>query len=226
MALMAVLAPLTSQAAYWSPHIGLDYKYWGAKSGSQEGHDYPHLFPSVNSAFNIYIGTRINGYWGIDLGFEQSEKKNRTATFDGRYAIFNDNEIVGNFATATVRLNATHLDLSFNWDIYPKFELVFMGGLAYLNPKTEIVFNRNADTNPNLFTLEKVKSKWVGRGGLGVQYNPVPCIGLRALIHFDGTQRIEYIGNDEDGTPYDIRPYKSATSYYVGALYSFSKPRR
>jgi hypothetical protein len=220
---MAALLSQTSHAAYWSPHVGIDYKYWGARAGASPGNDETHLFPTINSALNFYVGTRINGIWGLDLGYEQSEKKEKTATFNGAYSIFGDLESAGDWATAIVRLKAGHLDASFYWEIYQAFELVFMGGIAYLKPDTQINYY---SSNSNFFTLEKVKSKWVGRGGFGAQYNPVPCIGLRALLHFDGTQRIEYIGNDEDGAPYDIRPYKSATSFYVGAVYSFLRPRR
>lgn len=222
-AVLLTLANL-AQGAYWSPHIGVDYKYWGVRSGDND--QWPaatSLFPNIDHGFNVYIGTRINGNWGIDIGYERSEKKEGETVFDGSKLIFSTPGASGDQARVTNQLRAWHLDGSFNWEVVDALELVFMGGVAYLTPYTAIEY---FTTGSNLFTVEKVKSKWVGRLGFGLQYNPVPCIGLRALVHFDGTQRLEYIGNNVDSTPYDIRPYKSATSYYVGALYSFSKPRR
>jgi opacity protein-like surface antigen len=222
-----LFSSFASQAAYWSPHIGVDYKYWGATpradSSASGVRDFPRLFPKINHAGNIYVGTRVNGNFGFDIGYEQSEEAGRSVTFDGQLAIFGDPETVGDSANVKTNLKAGHLDALLYWEVYKDFELTFMLGLAYLKPDAEILYYSN--TSP-LFSLDKVKSQWVGRFGFGAQYNPIPCIGLRALVHFDGTQRIEYIGNDEDGAPYDIKPYKSATSFYVGAVYSFSRPRR
>lgn len=213
--------PLVSQAAFWSPHVGADYKYWGLEPNEY----YESLFPRINNTINFYVGTRINGYFGMDLGYEQSERREKGQTFigDGTEEFFAQIEQPRDAATIDLRLSTVHFDLNFYWEVFRQFEVVFLAGVAFLHPSTHI-FHLTDGTW--LEYRDEVEMKTMGRVGIGVQYNILPCWGIKLLINWDPDIRINYNGFDQDDFSFDINPYKTSTSYNLGFVYSFSNPRR
>lgn len=223
--LSAFLLPLTfpviAHSAFWSPHVGIDYKYWGLKPDVY----YEDLFPRINNSFNVYAGSRINGYFGFDFGFEESENKRRSQEFigDDTEAPFGQFELPGNAATIEIRLKSLHLDLNFYWQVFHRFEIIFMTGIAFLYPSTHVFHLENGNwVEYRNETIPKV----MGRIGIGAQYNILPCLGIKALFNWDPDKRINYIGFDENDVAYDIHPYNTSTSFNLGIVYSFSSPRR
>jgi hypothetical protein len=214
-----LVAPFTAEAACWSPHIGAEYKYWGVTA---RDYAYP-IFPRLNNAANLYIGTRINGFFGVDIGYEDSENKHKTHVFEGIERPFIEIEREGDSTMIDLRLHAFHGDLNFYWEVVEAFELIFMMGIANIYPKTHI--NRLTDG-----TWYEFKNKsdpfWVGRFGFAAQYNPIPCFGIKASVTFDAIQRLRYRGFDQYENIYDLNPYNKATSFGLGFVYSLSNPRR
>lgn len=228
LSLVPFLFPLATQAAIWSPHIGADYKYWGVKPAIEESLfvDYEKYFPKITNTLNFYAGTRINGYFGVDFGFEQSIRKDKTRVFDDEDRLFvGSDENAGDSSFVDVRLKAWHMDLNFYWEVYRRFELIFMMGAAYMENQTHIFFTQDG-TQYELTRNPKADSKWLGRFGFGAQYNFTPCFGVKGMVSFDPTRRINYLGFDPDEIPFDIHPYGQAVSFLAGVVYSFSNPRR
>lgn len=216
-----------ANAAYWAPHIGVDYKYWNVRAANRAtaigNYDYQPLFPKISSSGNFYIGSRVNGYFGFDVGYEQSKTKEGSVIFDGNQAFFGDVENAGDSSKVDLRLKAWHLDLNFYRELWHRIDFYVMGGLATMKPDTKILYTQAG----NLLELnQSTRSKWLARVGFGLQYNPVPCIGIKGLVMFDQTSRLNYLGTDEDGNPFDIKPYKNSTSLHLGAVYSLKLPWR
>lgn len=211
--------PLTAHAAFWSPHIGFDYKWWGLEPNET----YEDIFPYIDHALNVYVGTRINGYFGFDIGFEESTRKEQSYTFDGTELVFVSVENPGDATNINMRLRDIHLDINFYWEVARNFELIFMGGLALLHIDTHI--NHLTSGTWQEFRNES-ENKAMGRIGLGAQYNILPCFGIKFLINSDPGIRINDFGFDQNRQFYDITPYKTAISYSLGVVYSFSNPRR
>lgn len=217
----------SSHATYWSPHIGVDAIYWGAKPF----YNYEALFPHINKGINVYIGTRVNGYMGFDIGYEQSSRKQKGQVFEGGEVIFAtpDNfnavspENPNDAATVDIRFRTFHFDVNFYWEVVRRLEIMFMFGIANMTPATHVFH-----LSDGVWTEYRTDSphKFMGRVGLGIEYNPTPCFGIRFAFHNENTQRIKYTGYDDEGNLFDIRPYKSSIAYKLGVVYSFSPIRR
>lgn len=213
----------TVEAAYWSPHLGADIKYWNIEPKFGTNTDYDLLFPEITKAVNLYAGTRINGYFGIDIGYEQSAHKKHYKVFDGTEIFFVSQEAVGDAATINMRLHAFHLDLNFYWEVVKHFELNFLMGIVYLHPDTHIMHLTDGTW---LEFRNKSDEKFTGTFGFGALYTPIDNISIRALVAFDQTQRINYLGYDQNNDYFDLHPYKHATTFNIGLIWNLTPPRR
>lgn len=240
IALFLATLPATSMAAYWSPHVGIDYKYWDATPAEQ----YQDLFPRIQHGGALYFGTRINGFFGIDVGYEQSERHQRTQIFHGGELVFVDPfigtqvttpegtiyniypyEAPNNQAKVDLEMHSVFMYLNFYWEVYHRLELMFMMGAAFVDPKTHIYHYTQEDQTWVEYQNES-EMFWSGRFGIGAQFNPIPCFGIRALLYWDQVNRLSYVGETSSFRLFDLNPYHSATSFNIGIVYSFSKPRR
>jgi hypothetical protein len=193
--------------------------YWGVEPYDQ----LEEIFPRINKAGNIYVGTRINGFFGIDIGYEQSTLKRKSKVFNGTEIIFVNQENAGDATNVTVKLWGPHVDFNFYWEVVKRLELMFMAGVAAITPDTHIYHLTDGVWLEYHNTSEQ---KIMGRFGLGAQYNIVPCFGIKFLVSWEPSIRIDEVGYDQNFNFYDIHPYKNATTYKLGFVYSFSKPRR
>ena len=110
VSLACLATPLVSQAAtYWSPHIGADYKYWGVHTSDF----YEEVFPRMDNAFDVYVGTRINGFFGVDVGYEKSINVMKTHVFDTDDIIFAEAETPGNSTMIDLRLRSLYAEMNF-----------------------------------------------------------------------------------------------------------------
>jgi len=236
-ALLSACSPFSAQAAFWSPHIGVDYKYWGLEATESNiggsslnssaltptGNGFEDLFPRIETAYNIYIGSRINGYFGFDIGYEQTHLGEASQTFQGGEFYFVNPENAQDAARVTLRLHDLHLDLNFYWEVMRRFEIIFMAGVAFVHIQGH-VFHL---TNGTWFEYrDENEMKTMGRIGIGAQYNFIPCFGIKALFSWEPDSRITFNGYDQGDNYYSIHPYKTSTMFSLGFVYSFSKPRR
>jgi hypothetical protein len=218
------LASFCSQAAHWSPHVGADIVGWGIQPTA----DYPpdkNPFPRINRAGNFYFGTRINGYFGVDLGFEHAQRKQRSVVFNGGEWIYAVPEVQNNSSMVTMKLNAFHMDMNFYWEAVERLELMFMMGVAYLHPGIHVYHFTYAT---GIFDEYRIDAdvKYSGRFGFSAQYSPIPCLGIKGGIIWDQTKRIRLIGFDENNNVFQMSPYTRAMTYTLGLVYSFNNPRR
>lgn len=220
-ALCLMATPLTLQAAYWSPHVGVDYKYWGVVTAEQ----YYYEFPRLNNAFDMYVGTRINGYFGLDFGYEQSENKEKTAVFEGGEIVFANPELPNNSTRINLTLRSLYGNMLFYWQVVEDFELIFSMGAAKIYPETTVM---HLSTLQGSWLEYENKSEpfWSGRFGFAVQYSPCPLFGIKAALSWDQVRRLNYLGTDENDDFFDVHPYHKATTFSIGFVYSFTDPRR
>jgi hypothetical protein len=214
---------------YWSPHIGVDFKYWGIDPSES----YKELYPKIDNAINIYVGTRINGFFGIDVGYEQSMNKDKTKVFTGNglEEPFVNIEMPGNSSAVQVRLRDIHVDFNFYWNVVRNVEIMFMAGIVFLSPDTHIQ-HLQAVAGPLPTTLgtwieyrNESRNKPMGRIGIGAQYDLTQCLGIKAMFTFDPVKRINDVGYDENQQLFDIHPYTHSTAFNIGLVYSVKRPR-
>ncbi len=203
------------------PHVGADYKFWQVEPKTDgASNNFIHTFPDLTRAGSFYIGTRINKNWGVDIGYDHSSKKNKWRSFDTTDFIFDQASVIGDASQVDMRLTAWYLSGLYYWEFYPNFEAIFHLGLASLQPKSTIIYYPvNAAPVELRFKLE---SKASARFGLGLQYLFLGNFGVRALVTFDQTGRINFVGSNQNNAPFDINPYKSSTSYNLGFFAEFN----
>lgn len=229
LASMLLLAtPISSMAAtYWSPQIGIDYKYWGAVARPETpfSYQYDEVFPRLDNAFDVYVGTRINGFFGIDIGYEQSINKRKTKVYEGGEFVFAQPELLNNSTMIDLQLHSVFGAMNFYCEVARGLEAIFMIGVAKIYPLTHVM-HLDADQGVWFEYRNETIPFWSGRFGFAAQYNPMPCFGFKGSVVFDQIRRIDYLGFDEDDLFYDVHPYRKAVTFQVGIVYNFIPPRR
>src|SRR5690606_16596494 len=187
-----------------TPHVGADFKYWQIKPKSNYANinqfsDFRNIFPDMTSAGNFYVGTRINKIFGIDFGYENALSKDKFHIFNGNEQYFNDFENAGDATSVHFDISAWYGMLLYYWEVHPDLELIAHIGLASLQPKSNIKYYLSGTPIDLRFNT---KSQWSARIGLGAQYSFMTYrrfnVGVRALVNWDQTSRINFIGYDED----------------------------
>lgn len=220
---------LTCQASTLelNPHIGVDWKYWGAHTNNDRPLPADKTFPEITNAFSFYLGTRIRDIWGIDIGYDQSTTKEESRVFDGMETFLQAvPEPLGNSSTVRVRFKAWYIHGLVYWqampNIAPEVELIGLLGLSTLKPDTHIYYVTGGQRTE---IIQNTESKASARIGLGAQYNPFWFLGLRAMVIWDQTKRVRYIGVLPNQTPFEISPYKSAASFHLGFVINMAPVR-
>jgi len=223
--LILIFSPLPLQAYYWSPHIGVDWKYWGAKPKNNQAEYFKETWPDISNALSFYVGSRVNGFFGFDLGYEQSTTKEERHIFDGTQTFLTSNLVPMDDASHTeVRLKAWYAHFNFYWEMARNLELIGMVGLSTQKPDTHIFYTTAAGAATEI--SQSTKSKAAARLGIGMQYNPWWFLGLKAMVMFDQMSRLNYEGQNINQNFFSIKPYKNATSFHLGFVFSYSPPRR
>lgn len=225
--LFSLLTSFSANALYLSPHAGVDWKYWGARPNNDMPLPADHTFPPITNAFSFYLGTRINGFFGLDVGYDQSTTKEESRVFNGQQTFLQPvPEPIGNSSTVRTRFKAWYMHGIFYWQAMPKVapevELLGLLGISTLKPDTHIYYVTGGQ---RVEIIQNTKSKASARIGLGLQYNPFWFVGLRAMVIWDQTKRVNYLGVDQNQTPFDLSPYKSAASYHLGFVINMNPPR-
>lgn len=207
------------KAAYWSPHVGVDYEYVNIHPFDQ----YEAAFPKIKHGYNLYLGSRINGFFGFDIGYERTLQHRQNQTFAGGELLFVYPETTNDATAIDLRTHAIHFDFNFYWEVYKRFDVIFMLGAAFKHFNTHIMHLTNGTW---LEFRNSTDPKWASRLGIGAQYSPIPCFGIKALVYGDQVRRINYVGYDQNNEFYSISPYKKSVVVALGIVYSFSHPRR
>lgn len=210
-----------------NPHIGVDWKYWGARPNNDLPLPADRTFPEITNAFSFYLGTRIKDVFGLDFGYDQSTTKEESRVFDGMETFLQTTpEPLGNSSTVRVRFKAWYLHGLFYWQAFeqafPEVELIGLLGLSTLKPDTHIYYVTGGQRTE---IIQKTDSKVSARIGLGAQYNPFWFLGIRAMVIWDQTKRVNYLGVLPNQTPFDLSPYKSAASYHLGFVFNMAPVR-
>lgn len=224
--LALIASPLATQATtywtYWSPHIGAEYKYWGVTTGRES--PYEQIFPRIDNAFNLYVGTRVNGFFGVDVGYEACPSETKTKVYEGGEIIFAEAELPNNSSRIDLQLHTVYGAMNFYWEVVDALELIFMMGAAYVYPHTHIM-HLSVDNGAWVEYQNRSEPFWSGRFGFAAQYNVMTCLGIKGSVTFDQILRLEYLGVDEFDNAFDVKPYRKAVSFGIGLVYSFIPPR-
>ncbi len=220
---LLIASPLACADWCFNPHIGADFKHWGVDADFKDAsRDYRSTFPDITAAGTFYIGTRINNNFGIDVGYDRARSKDKFRSYSQNQVIFGSLTNPGDTTQVDMELDAWWVSFLFYWEFYRNLEFVAHAGVASLQPKSTIIYY---PVNPAAGPIDlqfKTRSKASGRFGFGLQYMFFKYFGARALVTWDSTSRINFVGNNQTNTPFDISPYKNAASFNVGLFAELS----
>ncbi|MFO1257460.1 MAG: outer membrane beta-barrel protein [Gammaproteobacteria bacterium] len=197
----------------WSPHIGVDYNYIG---GSGIG-NYEVIFPDVTDGVGGYVGVRFLKHYNIDIGYERSFDFHRFTEFtavSGSSSYFGDPDNQGDAVNVNFRMKDIYLHLSYHYPFAKCFEAFVMLGLARAEAETTIAYRLAGVTREILPT---VNTEWFARWGIGVQYNFMKHLGIRAMVHREPLSRFEWTGENQLQHPYILKQaYRGANVFKIG----------
>jgi hypothetical protein len=210
----AAFSAYTFDSDMWSPHIGIDYKYLG---GSSTGAFEP-IFPQITDGIGGYLGVRFLKHYNVDVGYERTfdfAKHTQFTAVDGSTAYFGAPDAQNDAVDINFRMKDIFLHLSYHYPFTPCFEGFVMLGLARAEPTTVISYTL-AGQRRELHT--RVDPQWLARWGIGVQYNFMRHLGLRAMVHREALSAFEYVGENQLNTPMIIKPYRGANVFAIGLV--------
>ena len=179
----------------YDTYIGGSYKQnWVKPKG-----EWKQIFPSEQTAFDVYFGWRFVPYFGAELGYEWTARKPKSIAvpMNGTFMGITNNTRSNVLMTGRLRFKTGHADLNafipFRFDeITP--EGIVSVGVASMKPCAKIIANSNAasDEFSPQFTAIEGRSKAVLRVGLGLQTLVLEKVGIRALWRFENTSVLRF----------------------------------
>jgi len=208
--LNSLLIPLAQ--AMPIPQLGIDYKYWNTQANSI----YAPTFPKLTHGANLYMAQRLNPNFGIELGymFATSQLKNYRITGGEEFKVIPNDP--GGHLPVNLKLRSWQTKLIYYLPLKPNFEVLGYIGAAYLKPHSKIDYHSSTGSHENIALT--TPGRWLGRFGLGAQYQLTKYLSVRGLLSFDPTRRIQYFSTDTQQKPIEWFPYKGSTSFELGLL--------
>ena len=208
----------------YDTYIGGSYKQnWVKTKG-----EWQKLFPSQQTAFDVYFGWRFVPLLGIELGYEWTTRKPKSIIVSKNGVFMGVPNNTGNdiLMTGRLRFKTAHADL--NAFIPLRFdEIVPEGivsiGVAGMKPCVNVLTTSNAkvDTFSPKFTFIEGRSKTVLRVGLGVQAMVLENVGVRALWRFENTSVLRLRNSTLVYAPKTRDTFHNSQSLSLGLIIKF-----
>ncbi len=199
-----------------TPYLGVDAKWnrMGVNS-TTNGNVVQKNYPQGN----FFGGFQFNEWSAVELGYETTTNRSRSATTIVGGNFFGDiNEILPVQSNTKTRISGFHVDLV---GLYPVsqeqcFNLIGSIGIAQLQIKSSLNFSYPPSTQ--VISLQFSKRKIVPRVTLGIQKLLNETFGVRAMLGWEGTAGFRNI-YAVNSTLF-MKP-KDSFSIGVGFLYKF-----
>ncbi len=202
------------------PYVGADAKWNQMKfKNSAGGNVIAKNYPQGN----LFAGLKFNEWVGVELGFENTAKKNRNVTLPGGANFFGVELPPGgsDFHVSTkTKIDGFNANVVGFYPIMEECSLSLFGslGLARLKLKTRASFTVGSD--PEVTMRNFVKRTLVPRATVGIQKMLNECIGVRAMLTWEKTSAFKTIYVKETESATFIRP-KDSASVGLGIFYNF-----
>ena len=175
---------------------------------------------------NFFAGLKFNDYVGIEAGYEVSKKKSATKTHNNSDVIFGNRVIQEDPFTTVTSIKSDASSKIHGWNLNlvgflpilcddNSLQLIGSVGLAQLKLKSKnlVTFSTSSeDLDPSsgnvIFTPNTTttlssyqKRKVVLRIGTGVQHMITDCIGIRGLVTWENTSKLNAKPKSSNGAP-------------------------
>lgn len=209
------------------PVIGVDYYQAWMKGKNFNNRVLPKSYPGAT----IYVGTRFNECFGIELGYDWSANKKKSWTVSQNTTVSGvtaNNTITG---TSKVRRSGGHLDLVGFIPVADCFEV--FGTLGYGWVQARVKETNVSVTGANLtlaqrsaiangITSGSTKGRSVFRLGVGANYMVTDCVGLRAKLGWETTSGLKHHHHTNTAVyGFSNRGFKDSGTLALGAFVKF-----
>jgi len=204
-------------------YVGADLQNRHMPYKSGEGSQF---FKKDSLQGNLFLGLRLHENFGVELGYEQTQRKKREVTLlPGDQTLGGVVGISQGFQTRA-KLAGFHLDLMgfLPLEGYCKDLSLFAGiGVARLKAKLERtnVAVGGVQFPPVTQSFDEKNSKYVARLTAGAQYLLTENLGVRGILNYENTSRIQPQSTSPDGTRVVKVKLKDSFSYGLGVFFKF-----
>ena len=221
---IAMASTSSSSSSWWnlSPYIGVDAQ---VRRMDYKGGFGDNIFRHHSPQGNIYAGARLNDNIGVELGYQATRTRARTATL-----LAGDISLGGLIAPvlspcvvkSKVKIQGPHLDVVGFYTLSERYPLQVMGSVGVSVLKSTFERKTISLPNPNVRKLTRTisKRKAVLRLGIGLQNMFTERFGARLTLNWVNTTRITAKSND-NVTPQAFAKPKNSTVYGIGILWKF-----
>jgi hypothetical protein len=207
------------------PFVGADFEY----SIINPHNDWRNFFSRVFPGGNGFVGVRLSEYIGFELGYDFTGKKEKTHEFIAGETFFNfpSPVLVGTTVHSKISFNGWHLDLLGFVPLDHCIDLLLTVG--YSATRAKLQFDVGTVGNPTLLSIIptlNARGRTFLRLGGGIQWMVTDMTGVRALVRWKNTNRINFRntpGIDFLVANYGVSRtlYKDAVTVAVGVFFRF-----
>ena len=199
------------------PYVGADVKWNNMQFKTATGKD---LIQKNYPQGNLFGGVKFNEWVALELGYQSTTQKSKTATVGVGERFFGDiNSPPGSLSTKTkTKISGFNLNVVGFYPIFEEYCLSLFGsvGLAQLKLKSHLDFT--VPPSPLVTSRDFSKRKLVPRATVGIQHMLNDNIGVRAMLAWERTSAFKKV-YAKNSTLY-MSP-KDSKSIGLGVFYSF-----
>lgn len=203
-----------------TPYVGADaeWRHLDFKSGFGDNtfrHDYPQG--------NLYAGLKFNCYFGIEAGYEATERKTRTTTFFPG-TVVNGVLLSGPSSSfqfaSTGQIKGYHASLLGFYPLCNVYRLSLLGSVGFARLQARLISSRIALSGvPTNVASDFIQRKDVLRLGAGLQQMISEDWGVRAMLKWENTNKFKNIAPQQGGA--SILKLRDSFIYSFGAFFTF-----
>lgn len=201
--------------------FGLDLEFIHMKGR----HDWNKVMPTRYTGGSVYFGGRFFEYFGLIAGYDVSNRRRGSHTFQAGETFFGvpalSGTATGTILTERIRLQSWYLDLMGYVPLTKCFDLIgTVGyGLMWANVAQQLV---GSFTMPIASPSRTTHYASGLRAGVGLQYMMTKIFGVRGMVRWKQTSQIKLspAGGSVFGTSMH-RPFKDTFSLGIGLYMAF-----
>lgn len=222
---LLVMNPAKAFFCDWdfSPYVGADIQRRHLSFPTNNG---SNVFKKNARQGNVYLGTKFNNCLGLEVGYENTAKTSRNVRLvTGQFEVggaplglaFQD-------TYGATRLYGWHIDLMGYYPLLSCYPLELVGSVGLARLKAKLISTALVDeVAPVVFNPSRnfVQKRTVARITGGLQYTFPNCMGIRATVGFENTNRFKHITARETADPNVFATMKNSFIYSIGGFVYF-----
>lgn len=202
--------------------LGADFEYTHIGANG----DWKNLVATGLPGGNVYVGARFFDHFGINFGYDFTNRRSKSHTFSNGESIFGVPVTlppgVPFTATNTYRLEGWYLDAMGYVPFWNCFDFILTVGYGSMRAKLTDSFTLPLTPTP----VEITTSRYAGmvRAGIGVQYMVTTnMVSIRGMLRWKQTAKIHLTSIDDFVQLQfgETQPFRDAVTFGIGVFLSY-----